>query len=57
MQNLRGEEIRPQPMKRSSSTQQKFNEQLQILPCTPSVTSDRQIGAKATQVKVTVSET
>jgi hypothetical protein len=57
MQNLWGEEIRPQPMKRSSSTQQKFNEQLQALPCTPGVTSDHQIGAEATQVKVTVSET
>jgi VCBS repeat-containing protein len=33
------------------------NEQLFILPCTPTVISDHPIGAEATQVKVTVSET
>jgi hypothetical protein len=33
------------------------DEQLQILPCTPTVTSDHQPGQEATRVKVTVSET
>jgi hypothetical protein len=33
------------------------NEQLQLLPCTPTVTSDHPIGAEASSVKVTVSET
>jgi hypothetical protein len=33
------------------------NEQLQLLPCTPTVTSDHQPGEEATQVKVTVSQT
>jgi hypothetical protein len=37
--------------------QLKPNEQLQLLPCTPTVTSDHPIGAEATQVKVSVSET
>jgi hypothetical protein len=32
-------------------------EQLSIVPCNPTVTSDHPIGAEATQVKVTVSET
>lgn len=32
------------------------NEQLYILPCTPTVTSDHQIGQEATRVKVTASE-
>jgi len=32
-------------------------EQLQLLPCSPTVTSDHQPGDEATQVKVTVSET
>ncbi len=33
------------------------NEQLQILPCIPTVTSDHAIGQEATAVKVTVSQT
>jgi VCBS repeat-containing protein len=33
------------------------NEQLQILPCSPTVISDHQPGGEATQVKVTVSQT
>jgi hypothetical protein len=33
------------------------DEQLQLLPCTPTVTSDHQPGEEATQIKVTVSET
>ncbi len=33
------------------------DEQLQILPCTPTITSDHQPGQEATRVKVTVSET
>jgi hypothetical protein len=32
-------------------------EQLQLLPCSPTVTSDHQAGEEATQVKVTVSQT
>jgi len=32
-------------------------EQMQLLPCTPTLTSDKQPGQEATQVKVTVSET
>ena len=32
-------------------------EALQLIPCTPTVTSDHPIGAEATQVKVTVSQT
>jgi hypothetical protein len=32
-------------------------EQLQLLPCTPTVTSDHQIGQEATTVKVSVSQT
>jgi hypothetical protein len=32
-------------------------EQLQLLPCSPTVSSDHQIGEEATQVKVTVSQT
>ena len=37
--------------------QLKPDEQLLKLPCTPTVTSDHPIGAEATQVKVTVSQT
>jgi VCBS repeat-containing protein len=37
--------------------QLKSPEQLFILPCTPSITSDHQPGQEATQVKVTVSQT
>jgi VCBS repeat-containing protein len=37
--------------------QAKPNEQLSILPCSPNIQSDHAIGAEATQVKVTVSET
>lgn len=33
------------------------NEQLQLLPCSPTIASDHPIGAEATQVKVTVSQT
>jgi Baseplate J-like protein len=37
--------------------QRKPQEQIQLLPCTPTVTSDHQPGEEATTVKVTVSET
>ena len=37
--------------------QLKQNEQLRILPCTPVVTTDHQIGQETTTVKVTASET
>jgi hypothetical protein len=37
--------------------QLKFNEQLYLFPCTPTVTSDHQPGQEATVVKITVSET
>ena len=37
--------------------QLKQGEELQTLPCSPSVTSDHQIGQEATEVKVTISET
>jgi len=37
--------------------QLKQDEQLQRLPCSPTVTTDHQIGQEATNVKVTVSET
>ena len=46
-----------QSMKGALQGQLKPNEQLQLLPCTPTVTSNHRIGAEATSVKVTVSQT
>ena len=46
-----------QSMQAALPGQLKPQEQLQILPCPPAVTSDHQPGQEATQVKVTVSET
>jgi hypothetical protein len=46
-----------QSMRGALQGQVQPQEQLFILPCTPTVTSDHSIGAEAIQVKVTVSET
>jgi hypothetical protein len=46
-----------QSVKGALQGQVKSPEQLFILPCTPTVTSDHRIGDEATQVKVTVSQT
>jgi hypothetical protein len=46
-----------QSMSAALLSQLRSPEQLFILPCTPTVTSDHSIGAEATQVKVTVSQT
>jgi VCBS repeat-containing protein len=46
-----------QSMQGALQGQLKPSEQLQLLPCTPTVSSDYQVGAEATQLKVTVSQT
>src|SRR5439155_15531250 len=46
-----------QSMRGALQGQVQPQEQLFILPCTPTVISDHSIGAEATQVKVTISET
>jgi VCBS repeat-containing protein len=46
-----------QSMRGALQGQVQANEQLQMLPCTPTVSSDHQSGQEATQVKVSVSET
>jgi hypothetical protein len=46
-----------QGMQAAFQTERNQAEDIYILPCTPTVTSDHQIGQEATQVKVTVSET
>ncbi len=46
-----------QSMQGALHGQLKPNEQLQLLPCTPTVTSNHRIGAEATSVEVTVSQT
>ena len=46
-----------QEMQGAFQGQLKLQEQLFILPCTPTITSDRSIGQEATQIKVTLSET
>jgi Baseplate J-like protein len=46
-----------QSIKGALTVQAKQDEKIVPLPCSPTVTSDHQVGQEATQVKVTVSET
>src|SRR5712692_217169 len=46
-----------QSMQRAFQGQHTPTEHVQLLPCTPTVTADHQIGAEAKQVQVTVSQT